>query len=588
MHGGNRTRGQLILPRLWPIQSFDQDRCMINSHSPHLHDHPLDSVDPVVSSVKLSHSPHPSAADSDSVLSVLVVEDNDLDFLQVSKNLRHGRKRISLSHATSLGAALQELDLRYFDVILTDLSLPDSSGLETVKRLKAKCDDIPILVLTGLDDEAVEREILHAGAQDFLPKGLANSSWTRKAIEHAVQRQQSINEMSRVTAELQASHRLLREQAELREQDNRKLERMHQTAHEFLAKASHDIRNPLTVIKEHVSIVREGLAGRINLEQAAMLEKALIRADDVNNKLDDLLDSSKLDSGLLDICRRPCHVREIIDSVRETIEQRAAMRNVKLEIQSQIETPIAYCDSQKVCRVLVCLAINAINACSDSGNVRIWVRYDEPDHHIRIGVNDDGIGIQRRQRDQLAARFARPLLTTDPDDKLLGLGLSIAARFCRLNLGQLHVESEPGLGSIFWFSLPVVGSDQIFPRWLELQSAPMQYVQLLSFHLNDQCTPAEKRDSELLLTFLTENHELLIQASDAQWWLATSSIFPNVDARLKKATDDIARLTEVRAANPAFDIGIQTRGIWSLQSPIEEIDAAYQQIVQDEPSRATR
>ncbi|QEF98508.1 Phytochrome-like protein cph1 [Stieleria maiorica] len=554
---------------------------MIDSNSHPFSHRPLrDSAGSIFASPKTAIAQETPVECPDGGLSVLVVEDNDVDFMQVAKNLRYGTRRIVLSHATSLGAALQELGLRRFDVILTDLSLPDSSGLETVKRLRAQCDDVPILVLTGLDDETVEREILQAGAQDFLPKGLAGSSWTRKAIEHAVERQHTVNEMHRVTEALQTSHRLLREQSEMRKQDNQKLERLHQTAHEFLAKASHDIRNPLTVIKEHISIVREGLAGRINYEQAEMLEKALIRADDVNTKLDDLLDSSKLDSGLLDICRQPSHVGELIDSVRTTLAQRAAMRNVELEIQADVDVPLAYCDGQKVCRVLICLAVNAINACRDSGHVRIWVRHDESEQQIRIGVTDDGIGIAAEQRDQLAARFARPGLTTDPDDKFLGLGLSIAARFCRLNLGRLHIESEPDLGSIFWFGLPVAGSVQIFPRWLEMQSAPMKYVQLISFHLNESCTPAEKRDGELLLTYLTENDELLIQASDSQWWLATSSISRSTDTRLKKATDEIARLTKARAANPALDIGIQPRAVWSLETPTAEIDQEYQRLVQ--------
>lgn len=524
-------------------------------------------------------------AQSDTELSVLVIEDDDLDFMQVARNLQHGRKRLVLSHSTSIGAALEELRARSFDVILTDLSLPDCSGTETVRRLKEVCRDVPILVMTGLDDESVEQEILDSGAQDYLPKGTANSSWTRKAIEHAVQRQRSINEMNRVTEELQESHRLLREQSELREQDNRKLERLHQTAHEFLVKASHDIRNPLTVIKEHVSIVRDGLAGPVNGEQASMLEKAMVRADDVNSKLDDLLDSSKLDSGLLDICRRPCQVSEILETVRSALRQRAAMRNVQLDIQQHIEVPTAYCDDQKACRVLLALGVNAINACNHSGNVSIWVRHDPSDQQIRIGVTDDGVGMMPELTDRLSKRFARPGLTTEADDRFLGLGLSIASRFCRLNLGQLHVESQSGLGSVFWFDVPVLGSTEIFSRWLESLSAPMRYVQLISFHVHEQCSAAEKRDIELLLTYLAENDELLVQASPTQWWLASSSSSSNIDARMNKANSEIARLTEVRAASPSFEIGIEKRAIWDLQEPSAQIADEYQQIVDAERKR---
>lgn len=515
----------------------------------------------------------------DGPLKVLVIEDNEVDFMQVSQNLRHGRLRLVLTHATSIGAAIDELKTRSFDVILTDLHLPDGCGLDTVKRLREQCDDAPILVLTGLDDETVEVEILQAGAQDYLPKGAASSEWMRKAIEHAVQRQRSVNEMRRVTDELKESHQLLRHQSELREQDNKKLERLYQTAQEFLAKASHDIRNPLTVIKEHVSIVRDGLAGQINSEQASMLEKAMVRADDVNAKLDDLLDSSKLDSGLLDICRRPCHAGEIIDQVRSALSQRAAMRGILLEIQPAVHTPMAYCDEQKACRVLTGLGINAINACVDSGHVNLWVRHEPKDQELRFGVTDDGVGIMPAHREKLSARFNRPGLTTEPEDKILGLGLSIAARFCRLNLGQLHVESEAGLGSIFWFGVPTIDSNNLFPRWLELQTAPMEFVFLTSFHLSHKCSDAEKRDIELLLTYLTENDEMLIHSSPAQWWLASSSIHSDAQARLNKANSEIKRLTEVRAASPVAHLGIETRAIWDLRMPATELIREYHQIV---------
>lgn len=526
-----------------------------------------------------AHSVVPkSTSGIDAQLNVLVVEDDDVDFMQIARNLQTGRKRFVLSHATTMQAALTELNSRTFDVVLADLHLPDSVGLETVQGLRDRCGAAPLLVMTGLDDESLEQQILDAGAQDYLPKALSNSNWTQKAIEHAVQRQHAINRTNRVTAELQASHRMLREQSEAREKDKQKLERLYQTAHEFLAKASHDIKGPLTVIKEHVSIVRDGLAGRINTEQASMLDKAMVRTDDVNCKLDDLLDSSKLDSGFLEICRRPCLANDIIDQVRTTLSQRAAIRKVTLEIKEDLSAIPVYCDEQRACRVLTGLGINAINACSDSGRVKVWVRHDADNGHVRIGVTDNGVGIMPQQRDLLAARFARPGLTTEPDDKLLGLGLSLAARFCRLNLGQLHVESEVGLGSIFWFDLPTIHSRDIFPRWLALQSDPMRYIQLLSFCVDKECSQTEKRDIELLLTYLTEDDELLIQQSPTQWWLASSSTSSDANTRLKETQKEIARLAEVRAANPDFDIRIAARAIWDLRTQKSQIIEEYQSL----------
>lgn len=513
-------------------------------------------------------------------LSILVVEDDDLDFLLISRHLSQGKKRFELSHAISLGAALRELETRIFDVVLTDLNLPDSRGLDTVKALREHCGNAPMIVLTSVDDEAIEQAILAAGAQDFLIKGVSDSRWTRKAIEHAVQRQHFVNETKRVTHQLQESHRLLRQQAELREQDNRKLERLYQTAHEFLAKASHDIRNPLSVIREHVSIVRDGLAGRINTEQASMLEKAMLRTDDVNAKLQDLLDSSKLDSGLLDVCRRSCHINEIIEQVRTPLAQRAALNNVDLEILPTPDTPTAFCDEEKAIRVLTNLVVNAINACGEDGNVKVWVRHDPIHEEIRIGVTDNGVGIMPSQRDRMLNRFARVGLNTEPEDKLLGLGLSMATRFCRLNLGQLHVESEVGLGSVFWFSLPTTGGAEIFPRWLSLQNGSKRRIQLLSFQLGSPCSDFEIRDAGLLLGYLADNDELLLQSEPNHWWLASGTSCDDPRVRVEKATEALSRLVDVRAAKPDFEVKIESRAFLSLDLPAERILQEYNQVVQ--------
>ncbi len=517
----------------------------------------------------------------DQPLTVLVVEDDTVDFMHVSRSLRHGSPTLLLSHATTFQAAKKELAARHFDVILADLHLPDSSGPPMIKQLTELSRGAPILVLTGLIDERVEHEILDSGAQDFLPKGVASANWIRKAILHAVQRQDALNEMNHATHQLQESHKRLRHQSELREEENQKLERLYQTAHEFLAKASHDIRNPLSVIKEHVSVVRDGLVGQVNPEQTGMLEKAMVRADDVNAKLDDLLDSSKLDAGLLDICRRACTVDEIIEQVRGPLSQRAAMRGIELEVASNFRMPMAFCDEEKAARVLTGLGINAINACGESGHVNVWVRHEPREQEILIGVTDDGVGIMPSQRDRLAARFARPGLSTEPDDKLLGLGLSIATRFCRINFGRLNVTSEVGLGSVFWFSIPVVASTKVFPRWLELQRDPKRHVHLLHLSLPDQCSDSEQRDGELLVTYLTESDELLLGCSPKRWWLATSSVDSDGDARIEKARAEIHRLTQVRAASSDFRLQIKTKASWDLLQPVHEIVSEFRSITAD-------
>jgi hypothetical protein len=173
-------------------------------------------------------------------------------------------------------------------------------------------------------------------------------------------------------------------------------------------------------------------------------------------------------------------------------------------------------------------------------------------------------------------------MPAEPNDKVFGLGLSVASRFCQLNLGRLHVESELELGSEFWLDIPAVGCADIFPRWLKLQTTAKRFLQLIEFQLCDSNSTRDIRDTELLLTFLTENDELLLQTAPTRWLLASSSILSDHQSRLKKAAGDLSRLAEVRAAKPNSQVAIESRGSWDLDDESKEIVERFAQILNED------
>ena len=129
---------------------------------------------------------------------VLLIEDNPADARLLGELLREtGAGRVKMEHVEELGAAVEFLYREQFDVILLDLSLPDGQGLETIARVHSHAPKVPIVVLTGLDDEAIAVRALRSGAQDYLVKGRVDGDLLLRSIRYASERGRAIEALER-------------------------------------------------------------------------------------------------------------------------------------------------------------------------------------------------------------------------------------------------------------------------------------------------------------------------------------------------------------------------------------------------------
>lgn len=121
-------------------------------------------------------------------MKILLVEDNPGDARLIEEMIKEdGTAKFELVHVKSLAEAMQSLDADSFDSVLLDLGLPDSSGLDTLVRVHTQAPNMPIVVLTGLADEAVSAEALRKGASDYLVKGRVDSNVLVRAMRYATQ-----------------------------------------------------------------------------------------------------------------------------------------------------------------------------------------------------------------------------------------------------------------------------------------------------------------------------------------------------------------------------------------------------------------
>jgi PAS domain S-box-containing protein len=136
---------------------------------------------------------------TDKTMKILLVEDNPGDVLLLKTSLKSiAIAQFKISHAPSLAQAIQQLQTNHYDVVLLDLSLPDSLGFETLERIQKHCQNAAIIVLTGMTDEELAARIVRQGAQDYLIKGQTDGPLLIRSIGYAIERKEYVKELQKL------------------------------------------------------------------------------------------------------------------------------------------------------------------------------------------------------------------------------------------------------------------------------------------------------------------------------------------------------------------------------------------------------
>ena len=239
-------------------------------------------------------------------INLLLAEDDPGDAEVIQRMLsRSSSSRFGIEWVHTLQDAALALPLGRFNVLLLDLGLPGMRDLEALFQIQGLNARVPIVIVTERDDEAVALRALQVGAQDYLVKGSLTTAGLVHSIHYSIER-----------------HRLVQHLAESQtnlKNKNRRLEKLYRTAYKFVDNVSHEFRTPLAVIKEYTALIRDGILGGVSDEQCQLLTVVEDRADDLNTIVDDMLDVSKLEAGLLGVHREECSAAEIVARVRPAL-----------------------------------------------------------------------------------------------------------------------------------------------------------------------------------------------------------------------------------------------------------------------------
>jgi len=381
---------------------------------------------------------------------LLLVEDNPGDARLIRELLRQAEPfPLQLTHVERLRDAIEHLARQETDAVLLDLVLPDAQGLDTVLQIFEVAPDIPVIVLTGVSDERVALEAMHAGAQDYLAKGDITGRLLVHSIRYAIERS-----------------RLERERWSLlhREQQARSMaEAAVRSRDEVLAIVAHDLRNPLSVINTTVALLRQG---DLPPEQYPhKLEVVLRSTEQMDRLIQDLLDIARIEGGTLRVEPRPVAVETLLAEAVGLMEAQAIQAGLRLRVEREPGVPDARADPQRILQVFSNLVGNAIRFSPRGGEITMRAR--RFGDAVLFSVTDTGVGIPREDLPHL---FDRTWQAEHARRGGTGRGLSISKGIVAAHRGRIWAASELGKGSTFFFSLPPAGEEAVGedPVWPEI------------------------------------------------------------------------------------------------------------------------
>ena len=407
---------------------------------------------------------------------ILLVEDNlaDADLLQEILD-EADETQWSLVHVERLSQALHTLSENYFDVILLDLSLPDKQGLGTVAQTHEAVPDLPIVVLTGLNDKAIALEALRQGAQDYLVKGKIDSYLLVRAIRYAIERTQTLKRLRQSEEQLQRLNEDLEQrveeqtdelrqknqylQREITERQRLEEELRHALAKEkelsdlksnIISVVSHEYRTPLATILSSAELLENYSHKWPEDKKQRHFQRIQSSVHHLTQLVSDVLVLSKAEAGKLEFNPSPLDLvvfcGELVEELQLTLRSQHSISFMCLGSCTE-----ACLDEKLLRQFLSNLISNAIKYSPEGGNIQFGLVCGDDTATFRI--QDRGIGIPLKDQAQLFEPFHRSSNVGTISGT--GLGLAIVKRCVELHGGQIAVESEVGVGTTFTITLPL-------------------------------------------------------------------------------------------------------------------------------------
>lgn len=382
-------------------------------------------------------------------LKILLIDNNVRDLDSFEETIRQHNLNASENNVYHLVAKrnlveafefLETKEGQFVDVIVLDLSLPDSCGLRAVKIFREKIPFKPLIVFTSASNEDLALSALNEGAQEVLLKENYNVFSLKLSLNHAIRKANLTYEINKKNLELETL--------------NKKLEKAYKAKSSFLASMSHEMRTPLNSILGMAQILKENVKRKENIDYIDIIMRA---GENLLELISGVLDLSKIETGEVKSESTSFNLEDVVEKSVEMMGVRASQKNLDLILNlKKLSTKFVIGDKGKIQQILLNLMSNAIKF-TQEGEVVLKVepyRNSASPNHVFFSVSDTGMGVPKNKQELVFENFTQADSTITRRFGGSGLGLSISRNLVDLMGGSLKLKSIEGHGSTFFFDIP--------------------------------------------------------------------------------------------------------------------------------------
>lgn len=368
------------------------------------------------------------------LIRILMIEDDEDDVLLIREMLDEIESfKFQLQVKNRLEQGLKLLTADSFDIVLLDLNLPDSSGLINLNRVLSTDSTIPVIVLTGINDETIGIKAVQEGAQDYLIKGQVVSTLLCRSIYYAIERQRSEVALQEL---------------------NKDLKRSNQDLEDFTYAVSHDLKAPLRKLITYGDFLLEDYSKVLDEDGRLLLQRMQKASFHLRTLIDDLLALSRVGTrgGTFQLLNTNAIIAEVLDLLQfnpgvDKYEYIDSDNNVI----TTDKLPDIYADPTQMHQLFQNIISNGLKYKKESEPALIHISATDAGDYVTFSVSDNGIGIEEIFLEKVFLIFKR--LHTNDHYNGTGVGLALCKKVVERHGGRIWCQSGVGTGSTFHFTL---------------------------------------------------------------------------------------------------------------------------------------
>jgi signal transduction histidine kinase len=377
-------------------------------------------------------------------IKALLVEDSPADARLIAELLSRADRQIEVRHVSRLDTASEALERETPNVVILDLSLPDSKGLATFRRLRGQAANVPVVVLTGLDDMDLGLQAIAEGASDYLLKDELSGGLLVRALRHGLERK-------RMEDALRDTHDQLQNQAaELEQVVSERTAHLRQAIGDmegFSYAIAHDMRAPLRAMQSYAQYLVDEYGDKLDEQGVNYLHQIMRSSVRLDRLTHDVLSYTRIVNGELAM---DCVDLDLL--VRDLVAVLPFGRRVKPEIRIRGRLPRVVANEALLAQCISNLLDNGAKFVSPGATPHLEISAESIDGaFVRVCVKDDGIGIPAEDHHRVFKLLER--IQPAAEYEGTGIGLAIVRKAAERMGASAGFESAPGEGSKFWVQL---------------------------------------------------------------------------------------------------------------------------------------